>query len=92
MPADQQQFERIVLQRLRELERRHARLRWLLVILLVAVGWRELAYHPVIRADRFELLDTSGRVRVAPPPPSKCSGGPSRVPGPASRLTRGFPG
>lgn len=63
MPADQDQFERVALVRLAALEKRTARLFWILVLVLLAFAWRELAFRPVVRGARFELVDANGELR-----------------------------
>lgn len=63
MPAAQEQFERVALVRLAALEKRTARLFWILVVVLVAFAWRELAFRPVVRGARFELVDDNGELR-----------------------------
>lgn len=63
MPANQDQFDRVVLARLTSLERRNARLFWILALLLLAFAWREFAFRPVIRGARFELVDSAGQIR-----------------------------
>lgn len=63
MPSDPEQFERVVLVRLAALERRNARLFWMLVALVLAFAWRELAFRPVVRGSRFELVDPAGELR-----------------------------
>jgi hypothetical protein len=58
-----EQFERVTLDRLRALEKKYSRLLWILALVAAAVMWREVAFHPEVRADRFYLLDDAGRVR-----------------------------
>ena len=62
MPPEDQ-FERITLQRLRALEKRYARLVWIVALATAVFVWREIAYHPEVRSDRFVLVDDAGRER-----------------------------
>ncbi len=62
MTADNQ-FERVTLERLRALEKRTSRVLWIVALLAAAFVWRQVAYHPEVRSDRFYLLDDAGRVR-----------------------------
>ena len=62
MAADDQ-FEHVTLKRLRALEKRYARLMAIVALAAVAFTWREFAYRPEIRSDRFTLVDDAGRAR-----------------------------